>query len=78
MIRTKVYLTESERKALSSMAERSGQSQSQLIRSAVDQYIAEHEGPNRLELLRQGRGMWSQRTDLPEFLALRSELDHPR
>lgn len=42
---------------------------------AVDRFIEEHEGASRLELLRRGRGMWSERKDLPDFRALRRELD---
>ncbi len=75
MERTQIYLTEMERKTLKAMAVRLGRSQSALIREAVDRYIERHEEGNRSELLRQAKGMWAKREDLPDFEDLRRELD---
>jgi hypothetical protein len=75
MRRTQIYLTDEERKALRVIADRLGQSQSEVIRAAVDHYIVRYQEGNRLDLLRQARGIWKERTDLPDFTAIRNELD---
>ena len=54
---------------------RSGRSQSALIREAIDVYLHQQQPQGRLARLRQGRGLWAERTDLPDWSALRSELD---
>ena len=75
MRRTQIYLTDEERKALKSIADRLGISQSQVIRTAVDRYIDRYQGGDRLELLKQARGLWAKRDDLPDFSHVRREFD---
>jgi hypothetical protein len=75
MERTQIYLTDQERKSLRTLATRLGQSQSALIRAAVDQYVRCYQEGNRLNLLRQARGVWADRRDLPDFKQVRRELD---
>jgi len=73
--RTQIYLTQKEKKSLKAIAQRLGKTQSEVIRVAVDRLI-DREGPgNRLESLRNGRGMWQNRADLPNFDLVRRELD---
>jgi metal-responsive CopG/Arc/MetJ family transcriptional regulator len=75
MKRTQIYLTEEEHKAIKAIAKRRGRTQSEVIRKAVDDYVEQHRGGNRREQLRQARGMWAKRKDLPEFGRLRKEFD---
>lgn len=75
MIRTQIYLTERQRDELAAMAKIAGKKQSELIREAVDRLIAD-EGHSRMEaVLRNTAGIWKNRTDLPDFDALRAEWD---
>jgi predicted DNA-binding protein len=78
MHRTQIYLTPQERKALGTLAARTGRTQSDLIREALDRFLEESgadELSDRTALLRHGRGLWANRTDLPDFAALRREWD---
>ena len=75
MVRTQIYLTQAEQKALSELSRATGRSKSELIREAIDQMVARQRPVDRLSLLRRGRGIWEHREDLPDFAVLRRELD---
>jgi hypothetical protein len=48
---------------------------SELIRGAVDHMLSRSKATDRLELLREARGIWKDRNDLPDFGKLRREMD---
>jgi hypothetical protein len=58
---------------LASIAKASGKNQSELIREAIDGFIEQKSHIRRKEVLQKAAGIWKNRTDLPDFLAIRSE-----
>jgi predicted DNA-binding protein len=75
MQRTQIYLSDAERQGLQALAQRCGRSQSALIREAIDSFLELHQPQSRLARLRQGRGLWANRDDLPTWGELRQELN---
>jgi hypothetical protein len=75
MIRTQIYLSQTEKSALAQLSRQTGKSQSALIREAIDALISRQLPQDRLQLLQQARGMWQDRTDLPDFKRLRREME---
>jgi len=75
MHRTQIYLTEVQRKALQSIARRLRRTQSDLIRSALDEYLERQSPRGRREFIAKGHGLWKERRDLPSLPSLRRELD---
>ena len=70
-----LHLTEQEQTALETMAQHLGKTPEELVHDAVKQFIAQFQSEDRLSLLRQARGMWKDRTDLPSLTDLRREWD---
>jgi predicted transcriptional regulator len=71
MVRTQIYLTEGEQRALRSLALKRKKAQSELIRQAVDEFIARSQSGHR-QVLREGaRGIWKDRSDVPDVRAMR-------
>ncbi len=75
MVRTQIYLTDRERDELAAMADATGRKQSELIREAVDRLLEQTDKTRREAVLARAAGMWKNRTDLPDFRALRREWD---
>jgi hypothetical protein len=70
-----LHLTEQEQTALETIAQRAGKTPDELVHDVIKQLIAQFQSEDRLRLLRQARGMWKDRTDLPALSDLRREWD---
>ena len=75
MVRTQVYLTETERDKLATLAEATGKKQSELIREAIDVLLDRSSDASLQAAIDAAAGMWKDRKDLPDFEALRREWD---
>jgi len=74
MKRTQIFLTEAQRKSLKALEAVEHRSMGELIRDAVDQML-EQRNPDWKAGLLSAAGLWEERKDLPDFQALREELD---
>lgn len=77
MLRSQVYLTEAEKIGLNLLSEETGKSQSELIREAIDLLIQQKlaEKLNKKLAMKNAKGLWADRSDLPNFQELRKEFD---
>jgi hypothetical protein len=74
MAEIEVNLSENEQRALREIARRTGKSESELIHDAVGNLIKEGR-QKRDAAMSQARGIWKDRTDLPDFGNIRREWD---
>jgi Arc/MetJ-type ribon-helix-helix transcriptional regulator len=76
MVRTQIYLSETQKRALEQLAVATGQRQSELIRAAIDRFLAERHRRNWLKSLEPMFGMWADRPEMDDFVrGLRRETD---
>ncbi|MDA3797614.1 MAG: ribbon-helix-helix domain-containing protein [Kiritimatiellae bacterium] len=75
MVRTQIYLTEHEKKALSTLASSSGKKQSELIREAIDNFIVKFSVKKREDIFDKLSGIWSDRDDSLTAESLRADWD---
>ncbi|WP_337288544.1 ribbon-helix-helix domain-containing protein [Candidatus Methylomirabilis sp.] len=75
MVRTQIYLTEEEREGIDAIAKSTGKKQSEVIREAVDRFLALSKRSRREAILKDAAGMWRDRGDLPDFSAARRSWD---
>jgi len=75
MVRTQIYLTERQRDEVAAIAKTAGKKQSERFREAIDRLIDQWGHSRREAVLREAAGIWKDRTDLPDFKAMRAEWD---
>ncbi len=75
MQRTQIYLNEKDHLRLNQLSSHSGKTISQLIREAIENFLRKNSNPDRLSLLKQGKGIWKDRNDLSEFEKIRKEIN---
>ncbi|HJP95813.1 MAG TPA: ribbon-helix-helix protein, CopG family [Candidatus Saccharimonadales bacterium] len=75
MLDTEINLTEQERNALQEISRRTGKSEGELVREALDQFIAQFQNEDPRKLMQKARGIWKDRQDLPSSQELRNEWD---
>ena len=70
---TEINLTEQERNALREISRRTGKTERELIREAIDQLITQFRRGDRCSRMRKARGICKDRQDLPALEDLRRE-----
>jgi hypothetical protein len=75
MLDTEISLTEQERNALQEISRRTGKTEPELVREALDQFIAQFQNEDQRRLMQKARGIWKDRQDLPSLQDLRNEWD---
>lgn len=75
MTKAQVTLSESESQAIQALSQSRGKTQEEILHEAIEQFLMQHQVENRLAALRQARGIWQERQDLPDFAELRNELN---
>lgn len=73
MTTAQVNLTESEVQAVQALSQSKGKTQEEILHDAIEQFLVQHKVENRLTALRQARGIWQKRQDLPDYIELRNE-----
>ena len=64
MQRTQIYLNEKDHRKLTQISSLSGKTISQLIRESIENFLRKNSNPDRLSLLKEGKGIWKDRNDL--------------
>ncbi|MGH6898787.1 MAG: CopG family transcriptional regulator [Geminicoccaceae bacterium] len=73
-MRTQIYLTAAQKRQLERLAAVTGKKQSEMIREAIDGYLAKEEPKDWKGAFEAVRGMWADRDDLDDFVRdLRAE-----
>ena len=68
MVRTQIYLTREQQRGLERLVAGTGRRKSDLIREALDGYLADHQAKDWKDALEAVRGMWADRDGLDDFV----------
>jgi predicted transcriptional regulator len=76
MVQTSIQISENVDGILATLSKQSGKAKEELIREAIEEYIGQVTiSEDVLTLRRRARGIWKDRTDLPDFDAIRRSMD---
>jgi predicted transcriptional regulator len=73
--KTQIYLTEEEKQLIEKLANQTGESESAIIRQAIERYLDISNEKNRNQYLQAGKGLWKDREDIPNIRELREEFE---
>jgi len=73
MIRTQIYLTEEEKKAIEKLSDERGMTQSNIIREAIDEYMVKKKDETKKKSIMDFAGIWKDKKDIPDIDELRNE-----
>lgn len=65
-------LSPTDSEAVRQLAQCTGKAEAELLHEAVEKLMQQASAEGRLAALRQARGMWENRTDLPDFKQMRA------
>jgi hypothetical protein len=66
-------LSPADSEAVRQLAQRTGKTEAEILHEAVEKLMQQASADSRLTALRQARGMWENRTDLPDFNQVRTD-----
>jgi hypothetical protein len=75
MTRAEVLLTDEEAAAIKRIAAQSARKEEDVIHFAIELLIGQRSTKPKLDSLRAARGIWQDRTDLPDARQMRAKFD---
>lgn len=75
MTTAEITLSKSQTQAIQAVGQSQGKTQEEVLQEAIEQFLTQHRMEPRLAALRQARGIWRERQDLPDLTKLREEWD---
>jgi metal-responsive CopG/Arc/MetJ family transcriptional regulator len=71
MIRTQIYLTEKEKKAIEKLSNERNTTQSNIIREAIDEYVVNRESQTQKKSIMDFAGIWKDKKEVPDVREMR-------